>query len=78
MDDGAFTSVVSDGGASTETGLALGRVVGLSVGDTVTVFTRMLVAAALFLGTSTSLYRQSTALFQALDIHLKVILYELI
>ena len=59
----AFTLVVSNHGASAETLVLLQvPVAGLSAGDAMTALMRMLVAAALFLGTSTSLDRKSTAL----------------
>ena len=48
---------------------------GPSVGDAVTALMRMLVAAALFLGMSTSFDRQSAALLWTLDIQSKGILY---
>ena len=66
----------SDGGASTEV-LVLHQewLVCLSTGDTVTALLRMLVAGPLCSGTAISLDRQSTALLQAPDIHLNVILY---
>ena len=61
--DGVFTLVVSDVDASTETlDLLQMQVLDLSVGDAMTALMRMLVAAALFLGTFTSLDRQSTDL----------------
>ena len=74
---GTFTLVVCGGVPSTHALVLLWvQVAGLSAGDAVTELMRMLADAALFLrNTSTSLDRQSAALFQALDIHLKVILY---
>ena len=70
---GAFTLVVSDGGAATITLVLLS----VQVEDLydVTALTRILVAAALFLGTCTSLDRQSATWLQAPDSHLNVILY---
>ena len=60
---GEFTLVVSDGGTPTKAlGLLQVQEVGPSTGDDVGALMRMLVAAALFLGTSTSLDRQSIAL----------------
>ena len=68
--------MVSDGCASTEILVLLWvQVAGLSVSDLVTAVMRMLAAAALFLGMSTSHDRQSAALLQEPDINLKVILY---
>ena len=50
-------------------------VLGLSAGNAVITFTRMLVTCTLYSVTSISLYRQSSALLHALDIYLNVILY---
>ena len=50
-------------------------VLGPSAGDAVIELMRMLVASASFPGTSTNHDRWSTALFHALVIHLKLILY---
>ena len=59
---GTFTLLVSAGGTSTETLVLLQvQVAGPSVGDAATALMRMMVVAALFLGTS-SLDRQSAAL----------------
>ena len=64
--------MVSDGDTSNETLVLLWVwVMGLSIGYAVTAWMGMLAAAALLLGTSTSLDRQYTAP----DIHSKVILY---
>ena len=49
-------------------------VAGPSAGDAVTELMKMLVAAVSCLETFTNCNRQSTALLQALDIHLKVML----
>ena len=76
MVSGEFTLMVSCSVASTDVLVLLQVwVAGPSTGEAVTELTRMLVAAALFLGTSTSPDRQSAALLWALDIHSKVILY---
>ena len=73
---GAFTLGNSAGGTSIESLVLLQmQVTGPSSGDAVIVITKMLITSALHSRTSTSFDRQSTALLQALDIQLTVMLY---